>query len=446
MSQRHLLSLSVAAGATLLLSLMPPMAQGLGLLALAILCWATGVIGPLYAGVMIPAVALLLGVVSPSLVVAKTVNPVISIFVFGFVFAYLFHRCGLGDWMKVKVLRWSGGRPRLALAGFATLAFFTSMLVTNVASVALFFPLALSLAPYQYGTKATPLQKYIGVLIVLSATMGGISSIIGSTTSLIVAGLTEINMVDWIKLMLPLTLSLWLLGALVARRVFAPEFGERVTRLPDDVALAPSQRWVLLVFSGVLMGWLWCYRQEGELARQLAISLPMLAILPLAWLSGERVPALLGGVQWPAVGIFVSALVLSEVLKHLGVACGLGAGLQPVSEVIPAPLLVLGMLVTIMAFTEFVTNSGTVAIWGPMVLYLVVPLELEMAEVAIILAMGGSTAYILPSSTPGNAVLYSAGVVQRQEMLPLGYRMKLTALLVILLGLVGWAPIWEAIH
>ncbi|MBY6185845.1 hypothetical protein KUV89_04250 [Marinobacter hydrocarbonoclasticus] len=446
MDQRHLISLSVAAAATLLLALLPPMVQGAGLLALAILCWATGWIGPAYAAVMIPAIALVLGMVEPSLVLDKAVSPVISVFVFGFVFAYLFHRCGLGRWVQVKVLRLAGGRPQLALAGFATLAFLSSMLVTNVASVALFFPLALSLAPYQYGTQASPLQKYIGVLIVLSATMGGISSIIGSTTSLIVAGLTEISLLDWLKLMLPLTITLWLVGATVAARVFSPQFEPVSASLPGDVILSVRQRWILRVFAIVLLLWLYCYRSEAEWGRTLAIALPMLAILPLAWLSGERVRDLLGGVQWPAVGVFVSALVLSAVLKNLGVACGLGATLQPITEVVPIPLLVLGMLVTIMAFTEFVTNSGTVAIWGPMVLYLMVPLELEMAEVAIILAMGGSTAYILPSSTPGNAVLYSAGVVQRQEMLPLGYRMKLAALGVILIGLLGWAPIWSALH
>ncbi|MBY5991929.1 SLC13 family permease [Ferrimonas balearica] len=445
MPQRHRTSLLIGALSLAALSLLPPLSQGLGLLLLAIICWATPWVGPLYAGVMIPVLALLLGLAEPTLVLSRAVNPIISIFVFGFVFAFLFHRCGLGQWAQVKVLRLSGGRMKPALAGFALLAFGSSMLVTNVASVALVFPLALCLAPYRYGEPASPLQKYIGVLIVLSATMGGISSVIGSTTSLIVAGLTEIGMWQWTQLMLPLTVSLWLLGAYVAARVFAPDLSAPALSLPEDKPLTPMQRRILLVTATVLLGWLGCYRLDTQWARPLAVLLPLVAILPLAAVSRQPVGKLLGGVQWPAVGVFVSALVLSALLKGVGLAEALGGGLQEIGALIPAPVLVLMLLLAIMAFTEFVTNSGTVAIWGPLLLYLVAPLELELAEVAIILALGGSTAYVLPSSTPGNAVLYSAGVVNRREMVPLGYRMKATALGVILLGLLAWAPLWQSL-
>lgn len=437
---RHssLFSIVIAALSLLLLAPLTSEFQALGLLVLAIFCWATSWLKPIHAGVMVPIVGLMLGAVSMEEIATKAFNPVVSVFVFGFVFAHLFRRAGLGNWVQGTVLRLSGGSQPLALMGFALLAFVTSMVVTNVATVALMFPIALSLAPYTPGERGTPLQKYIGVVIVLCATMGGISSIIGSTTSLIVSGLTDIELSEWTLLMLPITLSITALGAIMAAWVFRPEFGVLEQPLPKAPSLNPRQKRICGAIALVLLSWFGCYRYGGETGRVVATLIPWLSIPLLARIAKDRVSSLLAGIKWSVVCIFVSALILSTILRTHGLADYLIVEMSDFIDALPREILILGMLLTIMLFTEFVSNSGTVAIWGPFVLFLSAPLQLDLAQVAIILAVGGSSSFILPSSTPGNAILYGAGVVTTKEMVPLGYRLKAITLLVCVVGLLYW--------
>ena len=133
-----------------MLLLAPP--EGMSLLA-----WRTAAVGGLMAiwwiteAIPIPATALLpivlfplLGIATVAGTTAPYANPVIYLFLGGFLIAMALESCGLHKRMALTILRVVGTRPANLILGFMLATGFISMWVSNTATVVMMLPMATS--------------------------------------------------------------------------------------------------------------------------------------------------------------------------------------------------------------------------------------------------------------------------------------------------------------
>jgi sodium-dependent dicarboxylate transporter 2/3/5 len=303
------------------------------------------------------------------------------------------------------------------------------------------------------------------LLVAYSASLGGLFTPIGTPPNLIGLGLIEqatgerISFAGWMARVLPVTLAtLLLMMAWMAFR-FRNELGalvfDRSQMVARYAALGPwsaAQRWsagaLALAFAGWLapsLAGLFDPAARGFLETRLQEGVvPLLAAAPLFLLwtpqaGGRRAPILeladLRAIDWGTIMLFGGGMCLGELMVQAGVARAVGelaAGHVPGG----GGLVVLATLFAIVT-SEFTSNTASAN--------MVVPVALAVAQQAgsdpLVPALAATAActygFMLPVSTPTNAMAYATGHVRQADMIRTG--VVLDVLGAVLLGLwFGW--------
>ena len=82
------------------------------------------------------------------------------------------------------------------------------------------------------------------------------------------------------------------------------------------------------------------------------------------------------------------------------------------------------------------SNTGAAVILIPIAIPLAIGLGIDPILVTMVIAIGVSMDFALPTGTPPSTIAYSTGEVEMKEMLTTGLVLDLIALLVITLGVV----------
>jgi sodium-dependent dicarboxylate transporter 2/3/5 len=209
----------------LMLMLSPP--EGM-----AILAWRTAAVGVLMAtwwiaeAVPIAATALLPIVLFPALEIATVAattapyaNPVIYLFLGGFLIAMALEGCGLHRRLAMSVIGVFGTRPANLVFGFMAATAFISMWVSNSATVVMMLPMATAIIALRpAGADATDNRQggafEVALLlgIAYAANIGGLGTLIGTPPNALLAGFmsetygVQIGFVEWMTLGVPIVL------------------------------------------------------------------------------------------------------------------------------------------------------------------------------------------------------------------------------------------------
>src|SRR3712207_6381600 len=182
--------------------------------------WVTEAI-PLAATALLPLVLLpLLGVVTVDAAAAPYANPVIFLFMGGFLLAAAFERSGLHRRLALAVVRVGGAGPRQIVGSFMAATAFVSLWVSNTATVAMLPPIALSLvdlveerADFSAETAARTHRNFAVALLLgvaYAANIGGLGTLIGTPPNALLAGYMaesyqrRIGFLQWMLVGVPL--------------------------------------------------------------------------------------------------------------------------------------------------------------------------------------------------------------------------------------------------
>ena len=127
----------------------------------------------------------LLGVADIHTVAAPYANPIIFLFLGGFLLALALQHSGLHRRLAMAIVRVSGDRPNRLIAGFMLATAGLSMWVSNTATAALMLPVALSVATLlgPIGGSQDDTDTFTPALllaIAFSASVGGVATLIGT--------------------------------------------------------------------------------------------------------------------------------------------------------------------------------------------------------------------------------------------------------------------------
>ena len=350
-------------------------------------------------------------------------------------------------------------RTRMAIAG---LVIVMSAWMSNTATAAMMIPLVLGILSARRGLSSGAGRGATGLMLVVAfaASIGGMATPVGSPPNLITLGLLErtvgirINFLTWIMLAAPISLAMGGLLILAAGWKYPlPSQSARVEPVePQPRRWTVGQRNCAIAFFTAVVLWvtpgalsliapdspavrLIVSRLDEAVVAVLAASL--LFVLPIDWEARRftldwRQAA---SIDWGTILLFGGGLSLGRLMFETGLAASVGTSLVEMSGAtslwgITALAILLGILLT-----EIASNTAAANMLVPVVISICQAADLSPIPPSLGACFGASMAFMLPISTPPNAIVYGTGLVPIRAMLGFGVIMDVLGAVVIFAGL-----------
>ena len=356
---------------------------------------------------------------------------------------------GLHKRISLGIVSKIGKKPTTLILGFILAVAFMSMWMSNTAATVMMLPVALAIAS-TLGDDAKGLRKAMVLSIPYAATIGGLATVIGTTTNPTGIGLIEdsigvsIDFLDWLKIGLPFTVVLVPLFWIYMVKFF------KVDKMPPvDISIARQQykdlgpmnkgeKWTAIVFFSCCVLWVtrslvwgkWVPFATDETVAMLGAFLVM--AIPVNFQEGEYVCDWKTGfndIPWNAVILLGGSMVMGNAFKDAGVA-GWVANMLSGLEGMNAVLIVIIVGVVTSIITELTTNAVVVAAFLPVLA--AVGQAIGVSPLAMMLGcmLASNFAFMLPPGTPPNAIAYGTGEITMKDLMTCGLGLKIISLIV----------------
>lgn len=482
--------LALVAVALAPLDLEPAAHRLAAIVAMTVVLWVSEAIPLAAAALLAPALAVLAGVAPAPAAFAPIASPLIFLFLGGFMIASALAAHGMDRRAALWLLSRPAiaGSPRRALWALAIAAFVASMWISNTATTATLLPVALGLCaamrPFLPEGDAAAHERHrryaAGMLLALAyaSSLGGMTTPIGTAPNVITLDLLErqaairLDFFEWMAFALPVgALTLVVLLAWLSAR-FPPALA-RLTGLQAAIAaelralgpVRPGERRALAVFALAVAGWLapsllklslgadhpwtlWAQQSLDEGVVAIAAA-TLLFVIP-SGAPGQRRPLLTwddaARVDWGTLYLLGGGLAIGKLMFDTGLAGALARGaLDLAGPIAASPFGVLAAATLLMTFlTEITSNTAATSMMIPVLLAIAGELDISPLPLALCVTLAASNAFMLPVSTPPNAIVYGSGHLKIGEMIGAGALLDLIgaailitagALLLPLLGL-----------
>jgi sodium-dependent dicarboxylate transporter 2/3/5 len=458
-------------------ALEPPAHALLAVFVWTVVYWITEALPVAVTALLSSVLAIVLGVAPARTVLAAYADPIIFLFIGSFIVAEAMRATGLDRRFAFAMLgfRWATRTPaRLMLAvGIATCAL--SLWVSNTATTAIMLPVGVGmLRALGEVDGGRPRGRYpIGFLLMLTwSSSVAVGIPVGSPPNLIAIGMIRdltdrrLTFFDWTAVTLPLTVVMLLLCWLLLRWLYPPaadpardleRYVEEERRRLGPVTRAQAN--VLAVFLLACALWItpgavaMVSSPQAPVPRFFETHLPesvvalvaavLLFLLPtdlargeftLTWREAARI-------DWGTILLFGGGLALGKLMFDTGLAeaigtAVLGAGGGSVWT------LTAGAIVAAILLSEASSNTASASMVVPVVIAVAQSAGVSPVPPALGAALGASFGFMLPVSTPPNAIVYGSGLVPLREMMRSGIYLDISGGAVIWLGLRALCPLF----
>jgi sodium-dependent dicarboxylate transporter 2/3/5 len=417
---------------------------------------------------------ILLGVAPARVVLASYGDPIVFLFIASFVLAEATKTTGLDRRFAFAVLQtsWASRTPGRLLLSVGVISCVLSLWLSNTATTALMLPVAVGLLRATgHADPGGDSRFSTGLLLMLTwAASVAVGLPIGSPPNLIALAMIRdftdyrLTFFQWAAVAMPLTVAMLLLCWLILRASYG------VARQKLDVAAyASAERarlgpWTLgqrVVFGVFLLACvLWMLPggvamiagDEARPTRLLEARLPesvvgllaaiLLFVLPaqrspwqpvLAWRDAARI-------DWGTILLFGGSLALGRLMFETKLANVLGGAMLSLAGgdlwTITALAIVLGVVLS-----EVSSNTAAASTLVPLVIVVAGTAGVSPVPPAMGAALGASFGFMLPVSTPPNAIVYGSRLVPLKAMMRSGIYLDLAGALLIWIGLRVLCPL-----
>ncbi|SDK02722.1 solute carrier family 13 (sodium-dependent dicarboxylate transporter), member 2/3/5 [Ferrimonas sediminum] len=415
--------------------------KGLAMLVCVAILWLTEAIHISITALLVPVLAVALGVFSMPAAMANFSNPIIFLFFGGFVMAAALHAQGIDKLIAGKVINMAGGRLGVATLMLLSVTALLSMWISNTATAAMMLPLALGMLSQL--DKEDNHRTYVFVLlgVAYSANIGGIGTIVGSPPNAIAAAEVGLSFFEWMEYGIAVVLLLWPLAIGALYFFLKPNLKQSFSYRAAAGQLTPNAKCTLLVFMLTVSAWIFSKPLSAALGgiakfdTFVALSaVGALGILRLVnWKQIEKTT------DWGVLLLFGGGLTLSGVLKATGTSVFMAHQITDLFGSSHMALFVLATTVFVVLLTEFASNTASAALLVPVFASIAEALGISSVMLSMVIAFSASCAFMLPVATPPNAIVFGAGYIKQSEMMRAGIMINIIAIGVIyLLSLILW--------
>ena len=439
---------------------------GVGLL--MAIWWATEAI-PVAATAFAPIVILpLAGVSSIAEAAGPYANPIIYLFLGGFVIALAIERCGLHRRIAFSIFRLIGANAQSIVAGFMIAAAFISMWISNSSTTLMLLPIAVSVVTVICESMPeldARERRHFGACLLLglayAATIGGLSTLVGTPPNAFLAGFmqetygVEMGFARWMMVGVPVMICMLPIAWVLLVRVIFP-VGFRAS----DAAMthihelrrglgkmSKAEVRTSLLFLALVMAWV--FREPiqaltgltGLTDAGVAMAAAMAAFLIPSGKAGRALVVWedMSRLPWGVLILFGGGLALAAAVSGSGLALWIGQQLAPLGAV-NIVLLIIAATALVIFLTELTSNLGTTATFLPVIAAIAVETGQDPLVFVIPVALAASCAFMLPVATPPNAIVFSSGLVSIPQMVRAGFWLNIISVVLLSLVAIFWAP------
>lgn len=433
--------------------------------------WVTETI-PIAATALLPLVLLpLLGVSPVRQAAAPYSDPIIYLFMGGFMLALAMERWNLHRRLALAIIAAVGTRPRSLVLGFLCAGAFISMWTSNSATAMMLLPIGVSVhALLASAPSAKSGARELGAALVLAiaygANIGGMGTLIGTPPNAVLKGYmerahgVEIGFAQWMMLGVPLILvSLPLVYFVLTRVSFRvdntpiPGIREEIETARAGLGRMSGPEWTVSC-AFLLAVILWVSRELWKAEAPIVAG----AAWPLGALVTDEVIAMgaalllffipagqgkgfvldwgvMKKLPWDVLILFGGGLSLAAAMEKTGLVLAMAKALGGLAAWPPLAIVFLVTLVMIFA-TALTSNTASATAFLPVIGALALGVNQPALLLCVPVALAASADFMLPVGTPPNAIAYSSGLVSLPRMVRAGIWANL--IFALLIPLLMW--------
>lgn len=446
----------------------------MALLFLVAVLWFTEMVPLEASSLLIPVMIVVLGVTSSAEALKSFFDPVIALFLGGFLIARAMRKHDVDKYIALKMVSKSSLDPKYLMLSMMGLSAFLSLWMSNTASTAVLVPIAVSILERLGDEAGSKFKKALVLGIAYAATIGGIGSAIGTPANpMAIAFLSSyanrsISFVEWflfgIPFIIPMILITWVYLIIFYKPGKIPK--EKMIQTKKSIIeeleemgnLTIEQKKVFAIFGFTVFLWLFqSIIVKGYKLGELQIIPPLLKMIGMeTGALSSAIVALIGAVllfvfgllesddvsriNWSALLIFGGGLTLGNMIVNTGVsdwmALQLGNTLPSTGTL--GAVLTISVVVGVLALiiTMFASNTASAAMIIPLAIPLAAVLNIDPTLLVVIVAMASSVDFALVIGTPPTMIAFSTGYFNVREVFRIGIVLDIIGIIILTIFMV----------
>ncbi len=435
-----------------------------------------------------PTLCVIFGVASATDAFKAFANPMIFLFMGGFLIAKGMMVNGLDKRIAYGIMsmKWVGDSPRKIFLAIGLACMLCSGWISNTATAAMMFPIALGLLEairemMAANGKDIDLSKYkyatgLMLMTAYACSIGGVLTPIGTPPNIIMIGfirelapespqITFFNWMIWgfLAMVLYFVITFFVLQKMFPSDVKhidgAQEFIQekknslgKWTRAQKNTLIAFIVAVVLWVLPGIFSAvqniapdainadFVKLYGARFPEAVAAMIGGLLMFLLPtdlkkgkmtLSWKDG------VSGIDWGTLLLFGGGLAIGGMVFSTGLSQWIGESLTAALGGKPSEYIFLTVFaVTALLLSELTSNTAVANLMGPIAIATAVSLGFSPVPVCVVMALCTSLAFMLPVSTPPNAIVYASGYIPITKMIKAGVLLDIIGVFAVTVPLV----------
>ena len=425
-----------------------------------------------------PTLCVLMDIAPMKDVFSAFANPMIFLFMGGFMLAKAMMVNGLDKRIAYGIMsmKWVGDSPKRIFIAMGVACMLCSGWISNTATAAMMFPISLGLLEairdmMAANGKVIDLKnyKYATGLMLMTAyacSIGGVLTPIGTPPNLIMMGFLEtlapgapsISFFDWMIWGFVAMVGYFVIAYAVLWRMFpadvkriegAHEFIEKHRKALGKwnraqvntmiAFMAAVAMWVAPGILSMILG------SKSEIVKAFTEYMPeelvamigglMLFLLPvdikqgkmtMTWKDGVE------GIEWGTLLLFGGGLAMGSLMYTTGLSTWVGAGLRELMGGNPSELVFVTVFcVAGLLISELTSHTAATNLLAPIAISTALSMGMNPIPVAVGLALAASLGFMMPVSTPPNAIVYASGYIPITKMIKSGALIDLFGIVVV---------------
>ncbi len=378
----------------------------------------------------------------------------IYLFLGGILLAFGLQKTGLHERISLFILNKVGSKPHKIILGMMIACGFLSMWISNTASVMVMLPIGLSIISEAAKTQSKDFISKFSVALMLgiayAGNIGGVGTLIGTPPNLVFSSIYQdtfpnqpmIGFAQWMAFGVPLAIIFifcsWLMltkvifklpkeklfeDSIIKEKIIALGKFRRDEKMAGLAFLLAAILWLTgsdinISNSFVIHGWRSTFNLKEVSDAAIAIGTAILLfMIPskerkneaiLTWSVAKEIP-------WGILLLFGGGFALANGFKVSGLSNYVGMLFTHIhihSEI----LLVLIICLILTFLTEITSNTAMTTLILPILAKAAIVLGINPLSLMIPATLSASCAFMMPTATPTNAIVFGSGYVSIKQM------------------------------
>ena len=394
----------------------------------------------------------------------------VFLYIGGFIIAIAIQKWNLHKRIALNIINLIGTNIVNIILGFMIATAFMSMWISNTATSVMMLPIAMAIVaqlrddPNTIEDENLNFGKALMLAIAYSASIGGVSTLIGTPPNLVLAGVVEetfgyeITFAKWFQFGFPISLVLlficwkYLTGfAFKFKQKTFPGGRSEITKQLNLLGkISYEEKLVAGVFALTAFAWI----SRSFLLKPIIPEIDdtiialiagiIIFLLPtknkkrrlLNWEEAVKLP-------WGILLLFGGGMALAAGFKDSGLALWIGSQMTLLQGV-SLFLLVIILIAAVNFLTEITSNLATTAMLLPILYPMAITIDVHPFILMVSATVAATCAFMLPVATPPNAVVFGSGYLRIPDMVRVGIWMNLLSIIILTLFVFFILPIlWD---